>query len=110
TMGANVALNYLLIEPRFGLPGYGITGAAWASVAASAAGFAVVLALFLRGAGLEDAVRVNARGGMRASELGRVLRFGLPNGVNWFLEFAAYALFFNVVVARLGTTVLAALN
>jgi MATE family multidrug resistance protein len=43
-------------------------------------------------------------------ELVRVLRFGLPNGMNWFLEFAAFALFFNVVVAHLGTTVLAAFS
>jgi multidrug resistance protein, MATE family len=110
TMIANVFLNYALIEPRFGLPGYGVAGAAWASVAASCAGFAVVLLLFVRGAGLEDAVRANARGALRTSELYRVLRFGLPNGVNWFLEFAAYTLFMNIVVARLGTTVLASLN
>src|SRR5690606_35998278 len=44
------------------------------------------------------------------AELLRVVRFGLPNGVNWFLEFAAFMLFVNVVVAHLGTTVLAALN
>jgi MATE family multidrug resistance protein len=40
----------------------------------------------------------------------RVLRFGLPNGINWFLEFAAFVLFINVVVGHLGTTVLAAMN
>lgn len=39
-----------------------------------------------------------------------MLRFGLPNGVNWFLEFAAFALFINVVVGHLGTTALAAFN
>jgi multidrug resistance protein, MATE family len=34
----------------------------------------------------------------------------LPNGVNWFLEFAAFLLFLNVVVGGLGTRVLAAMN
>lgn len=107
TMIANVALNYALIEPRFGLPGYGVAGAAWASVTATALGFAIVAFMFARGYGLEG---VAAAGRLRASELWRVLRFGLPNGVNWFLEFAAFILFINVVVAHLGTTVLAAFN
>jgi MATE family multidrug resistance protein len=34
----------------------------------------------------------------------------VPNGVNWFLELGAFALFINVVVGHLGTTVLAAFN
>lgn len=110
TMTVNVLLNYLLIEPRLGLPGWGVAGAAWASVLAAVTGFAVVLGLFLRGAGLEDAARRGGLRGLRARELVRVLRFGLPNGVNWFLEFAAFAVFLNVVVAHLGTRVLAALN
>jgi MATE family multidrug resistance protein len=31
------------------------------------------------------------------------VRFGLPNGLNWFLEFAAFSFFINVIVAKLGT-------
>jgi multidrug resistance protein, MATE family len=110
TMVTNVFLNYALIEPRFGLPGYGVVGAAWASVIAGTLGFAVVLVMFARGMGMDPAVRAGARGAFRASELLRVVRFGLPNGVNWFFEFSAFIIFFNVVVAHLGTTVLAALN
>ena len=106
TMMTNVAGNYLLIEPRFGLPGYGVAGAAIASTAASWAGFAGVAAIFLR----DRSTRAGGTIGFRASELKRVLRFGLPNGVNWFLEFAAFTLFVNVVVAHLGTSVLAAFN
>lgn len=109
TMGANLVFNYLLIEPRFGLPGWGVAGAAWASLIASALGFVVVLAMFLRGLGLESFAGT-AVGRLRAAELWRVVRFGLPNGVNWFLESAAFVLFLNVVVAHMGTTVLAAFN
>lgn len=108
TMVSNVALNWLLIEPRLGLPGYGVAGAAWASVIASFLGFAVVAFAFARGYGTEG--DASTRSPLRARELVRVLRFGLPNGVNWFLEFAAFTLFINVVVAHLGTTVLAAFN
>jgi MATE family multidrug resistance protein len=109
TMVANVALNWLLIQPRLGLPGFGVAGAAWASVGASALGFVVVFAIFVRGLGVEETARRPA-GRLRRDELVRVLRFGLPNGVNWFLEFAAFILFIDVVVGSLGTTVLAAFN
>lgn len=108
-MVVNVVLCYALIEPHFGLPGYGVSGSAWASTIATALGFTVAATMFARGYGLEDAVR-GPRGRLALNELWRVLRFGLPNGVNWFLEFAAFSLFINVVVAHLGTTVLAGFN
>lgn len=38
-----------------------------------------------------------------------MLRFGVPNGLNWFFEFAAFLLFINVVIAHLGTAALAAM-
>ena len=100
-------LCYALIEPRFGLPGYGVSGAAWANVASTLLGLLVVLVPFLRGYGY---TRSEQSRGLRLSECLRVLRFGLPNGANWFLEFAAFMLFINIVVAHLGTTTLAAFN
>lgn len=39
-----------------------------------------------------------------------MLRFGLPSGLNWFFEFAAFNVFINFVVVQLGTTGLAAMN
>jgi MATE family multidrug resistance protein len=41
-------------------------------------------------------------------EFVRMLRFGLPVGLNWCFEFLAFSFFINVVVAGLGTTTLAA--
>lgn len=107
-MGANVIGNYLLIEPRFGLPGFGVAGAAWASVIASWLGLLVILLGFLQGRGYPGLPKTPVT--LHLGELARTLRFGLPNGVNWFLEFAAFAVFINVVVGHLGTTVLAAFN
>ncbi len=102
-MVANVGLNLLLIEPHFGLPGYGVRGSAWSSVIASWLGFGVVAFRFAREA---------AEGplGLKGRELLRVIRFGLPNGISWFLEFSAFTLFVNLVVGYLGTTELAAFN
>lgn len=107
TMGTNILGNYLLIEPRWGLPGYGVVGAAWASVGASYIGLFAVLALFLRRGASAPAFGALE---LRLSEWWRMLRFGIPTGLNWFLEFGAFVLFINVVVAELGTTALAAFN
>ncbi len=107
TMVANIFLNYALIEPRFELPGYGAVGAAWASSLATTLGFTFLLVCFLRRVGHEVPP---GRPALAQSELVRMLRFGLPSGLNYFLEFSAFALFINVVVGHLGTTTLAAFN
>jgi MATE family multidrug resistance protein len=46
---------------------------------------------------------------LQLRELARFVRYGLPNGVNWFVEFAAFLVFVDLVFARLGTPALAAL-
>lgn len=107
SMLLDVFFNYALIEPRFGLPGYGVEGAAWGSTVSSWVGFGIVAFMFFRGKGYD---RVRGPLALRMSEWKRVLKFGLPNGINWFLEFAAFILFINVVVGHLGTTTLAAFN
>jgi multidrug resistance protein, MATE family len=102
-MALNVPLAYLLIYGAGPVPAMGVRGAALASVAASAAGFAAVAVAFAR------AGRGAPFPGWRWGEFLRVLRFGLPNGVNWFLEFAAFLFFIDVVFAGMGTAALAAL-
>ncbi|MEO1337148.1 MAG: MATE family efflux transporter, partial [Myxococcota bacterium] len=93
---------------RFGFPALGVIGAAWASLIASALGFAFILLFFAKGWALEATARV-AAGQLRLAEWWRMLRFGIPNGLNFFLELAAFAIFINVVVADLGTSALAAM-
>jgi MATE family multidrug resistance protein len=101
-MLTNVLLCYLLIEPRLGLPGYGVAGSAWAAVIATTLGFLVIVVLYTR--------RAKWSFDFRMPEFLRLLRFGAPNGMNWFLEFAAFTLFINLVIGHLGTSVLAAFN
>jgi MATE family multidrug resistance protein len=105
TMVVNVALNWLLIEGHLGAPALGVQGAAIASVISTWIGFAILLVLFVRRVGVPPV----AATALRLRELGRMLRFGLPNGLNWFFEFAAFMIFINLTVAELGTVTIAAL-
>jgi MATE family multidrug resistance protein len=102
-MVLNVAFNWVLIGGHLGAPALGVRGAALASALSTGAAFLWLLASFLR--------QGRGRGplALRWAELGRTLRFGLPSGLNWFVEFLAFAAFVNVVVAGLGTPSVAAL-
>jgi MATE family multidrug resistance protein len=103
-MGLNVLLNWLLIYGNLGCPALGVRGAALASTLATTIAFLCVLGHFLRqahaGSGSAQA--------LSRQEFGRLVRFGLPNGINWSFEFLAFLLFQNLVVGHLGTTALAA--
>lgn len=103
-MVLNVALNWLLIDGHLGAPALGVTGAALASALSTTVAFGGFFVFFLRQAPAGHASR------LRLAELRRMLRFGLPGGLNWFFEAAAFVFFFNVVVAQLGTAALAAMN
>lgn len=103
-----VAFNWVLIDGHLGAPALGVAGAAWGSVIATWGGFAFIAIAFWRGWG--GAPRAAGKLGLSRAELLRVIRFGLPNGFNWFLEFAAFQLFVNGVLASLGDETVAALN
>lgn len=107
TMVAAVFFNWVLIDGHLGAPAMGVNGAALASTIASFLGFAYIAVAFWRRWGNAPTTRATL---LSLRELGRVLRFGLPNGLNWFLEFAAFQLFVNGVLASLGDETVAALN
>ncbi len=109
-MITNIGLNWLLIYGHLGLPALGVEGAAIASVIATWLGLLVVVLVFARGY-MPGAVvsAVPGLGRLRWPEFTRMLRFGLPNGLNWFLEFSAFLVFINLIFADLGTLAVAAL-
>jgi len=108
TMASNVLLNWVFIYGKLGAPALGVTGAALANTIASWLGFALVAYVFF--ARHERATRPRGPLALRFSELVRMVRFGFPNGVNWFMEFGAFLLFINAIVTPLGTLPLAAMN
>jgi MATE family multidrug resistance protein len=103
-MTLNVVLNVVLINGHLGFHAMGVLGSAWASSLATGAAFVGFFAYFVREG------RLLAKSKLAWSELRRMLRFGLPSGLNWLFEFLAYLFFVNIVVGGLGTLPLAAWN
>jgi MATE family multidrug resistance protein len=109
-MIVNVPLDWALIYGKCGFGALGVAGAAWANTIATWLGFTFIAVAFGRGWGVPAGAGPSPEPpGLRVRELGRVLRFGLPNGVNWFLEFAAFELFLNGVMPELGSVALGGL-
>lgn len=104
----NLVLDYGLIFGRFGLPELGIRGAALATVFSGCASFAAYLVLLSRKPYNE---RYHTMKGWRFDRtlFVRLLRFGLPSGIQFSLNVAAISAFV-LFVGRLGTTALAATN
>jgi MATE family multidrug resistance protein len=110
-MVVNIGLNWVLIYGHLGFAPLGVQGAAIASTIASWAGLIAVAVVFARGY-LPAAAGPKPPPGrtrLRWPEFTRMIRFGLPHGINWFLEFAAFLIFVNVVFAGIGTLAVASL-
>jgi MATE family multidrug resistance protein len=105
-MVVNGLLGYAWIFGRWGFDEWGIVGAGWALVAGSAAAALVAMGLMLRRRYREEFATLE---GWRP-ELGlfaRLMRFGLPNGLQWSLDGLAFTAFL-FLVGRLGEAELAA--
>lgn len=107
TMVVDLILNYVLIYGHLGAPAMGVDGAALSTAIASFVGFAFLGVAFWRRWGGAPHARTS---GLSRKELGRVVRFGFPNGMNWFFEFAAFQVFVNFVFGGLGDVPVAALQ
>ena len=104
----NVVLNYLLIFGNFGFPEMGITGAAVSTVLSGAVTFLVLLVIVLRRGNNEQFA---TRSGWRPDRelLRRMLRYGFPNGVQFFIDHFGFTVFI-LLIGRLGIVQLAATN
>lgn len=113
SMVAAIFFNWVFIDGNLGAPAMGVRGAALAAVIASYLSIAFLVVAFWRRWGMAVGGPAPARDrplALSLRDLRRVIRFGLPNGLNWFLEFAAFQLFVNVVFAGLGPETQAAFN
>jgi MATE family multidrug resistance protein len=103
-MVGNVGLNWILIDGHLGAPALGVTGSAIASSLASTAAFGLLFVWFL-----QSNRRPGTRGQTvrRTGEVARLLRIGVPSGITWFIEFAAFSCFINVVLGSISTVAVA---
>ncbi len=104
----NIPLDYLLIFGDFGFPRLGIIGAGIATGIGWVVSF-LFLAYFVFKKDNELKFKVRSAWQFDAEMFMRLLRFGLPSGLNLFLELVG-ALWFVFEVGRLGTAALAASN
>jgi MATE family multidrug resistance protein len=102
----NATLDYLWIFGHGGFPRMGVAGAAWATILSQVFGSLVYLAIILR-AEHRRVYRTLAAWRLEPALFGRLLRFGLPAGLQFSMEILAFAVFM-VIVGRLGTAPLAA--
>jgi MATE family multidrug resistance protein len=107
-LSANTVLAYGLIFGRLGLPAWGIAGAGWATVAASSLSAIVSLLLFFRH---KHRQTYSTLSGWKfdVDLFRRLMRFGLPNGLQWMLDALAFTVFL-FLVGNLGDVQLAATN
>lgn len=105
---ANVVLDYGLIFGNFGLPEMGIRGAGLATVIAQTAGVAAYSALML-GRRRYDEYGIWKNRGLDADLFRRLVRFGLPTGVQYLVDIAGFSLFI-FLVGWMGAEQLAATN
>ena len=98
--GINILLNYTFIFGKFGFPEMGITGAGWASViGAWISPFIFAVLYFSKSINAEFGTFRNLR--FNRWLFMRMIRFGLPSGIHWFLDVAAFTVFV-LLVGRLG--------
>jgi len=104
--GVNIALNYLLIFGNLGMPEMGISGAGLSTFISGLLNFLFLSVLVFTN---ENNSKYKTRSGWKFDPalFKRLIRYGLPNGIQFFLDIAAFSLFI-LLIGRLGATELAA--
>ncbi len=102
----NGVLDYAWIFGRFGFSAWGVAGAAWATVTSQAVGALCYFALMMRARDRREHATLRAFR-LEPALLRRLLRYGLPTGLQYSLEVASFSAFL-MIIGRLGTVPLAA--
>ena len=104
----NIPLDYVMINGACGFPEMGIRGAALATVLGHIVMLVMFAALVFSPANKREFGMWRARGFDR-SLFGRLMKFGAPSGIQFFVDIFAFT-YFLMVVGRIGRVELAATN
>jgi MATE family multidrug resistance protein len=104
----NIIFDYLLIFGHFGFPEMGIKGAAIATVMSACVSFVIYLIIVMRPAFFTKFCTVHSRK-FDLHLLRQLIHFGLPNGIQFFLDVAGITAFL-MLIGQLGRDSLAATN
>jgi MATE family multidrug resistance protein len=107
-MTVNIVLAYAWIFGHWGFAAGGIAGAGWATVVGSSTSALLALTLLLRPR-FRATYHTVAGWRFDGPLFVRLMRFGLPNGMQWMLDALAFTVFM-FLVGRLGDVELAASN
>jgi MATE family multidrug resistance protein len=107
TTSINILLDWLLIFGHLGFPALGISGAGWASISAGIVQLLAYAVIVFRRTYRERFRTLDVR--PRRKEFLSLLRYGLPSGVQFFIDMAGFTIFI-LLVGRLGRNELAATN
>ena len=102
----NIAFDYLLIFGKFGFPRLEIAGAAIATVISSVLAAVIYLLIFLSKKS-DQKFQVKTHIQFRPSESSRLIRIGLPMGVQSVLDVGSFTIF-SAMIGRMGNSELAA--
>jgi len=108
SLGINTVFDYILIFGKLGFPEMGIKGAAIATVISGAAPI-LIYGYFIFGPKYNIKYKTLSNFNFNNELFGRMLKFGLPSGVHFFIETAGFTAFL-LILGRLGTIELAATN
>jgi MATE family multidrug resistance protein len=94
----NIPLNYMLILGKLGMPAMGIRGAGLGTICGNLFGFVVLLAFYLWET-LREPFKVTSPLRYMPGIMRRLVRFGLPAGVEPFLNWFAFNVFVQIMHA-----------
>lgn len=98
--GLNILLNYVLVFGKWGFPEMGIAGAGWATVIGSWVS-PLILALLYFSKPINSGFKTFKNLRYDPWLFKRMIRFGLPSGLHWFLDVAAFTIFV-LLIGRMG--------
>lgn len=93
----NIPLDYILIFGKFGLPGLGVAGSAYATLISSIITFGLLSILYLGKSHKKFRVFNNLC--INLEILKKLLKFGLPSAIEKFISMATYNLFMQMIMS-----------